>query len=70
VDPRTEAEQEGWWQTLLAEGQARKAAAARERSLTPGDIEALARQVHAEIETRAWEVGVRLPEGALTRLVG
>ena len=31
VEGRTEAEQEHWWQTLLGEGQARKAAAATKR---------------------------------------
>ncbi|MGD2156078.1 MAG: ATPase, T2SS/T4P/T4SS family [Anaerolineales bacterium] len=70
VDDRTQAEIEDWWQKLLAESQARKAIAARQRALTPRDIEELTRQVFEEIKPQALDVGVRLPEAFLTRVIG
>jgi len=70
VEDRTPAEIENWWEKLLAESQARKAVAARQRAMTPSEIEALARQVFEEIKPRALDAGVRLPETFLTRLIG
>jgi Flp pilus assembly CpaF family ATPase len=61
---------EKWWQRLLQEGQARKATAARQRALTPSDLEELARQVFAVIEPEAMDAGVRLPASFLPRLIG
>lgn len=70
VEARTSAEVEEWWSKLLAESQARKAVAARQRAMTSTEIEALARQVFEEFTPRALDAGVRLPETFLTRLIG
>lgn len=70
VDARTPAEVEDWWRKLLAESQARKAMAVRQRAMTPSEIEVLARQVFDEIKPRALDAGVRLPETFITRLIG
>jgi type IV secretory pathway ATPase VirB11/archaellum biosynthesis ATPase len=70
MEARTSAEMKNWWGKLLAESQARKAVAARQRALTPSEIEALARQVFEEFKPRALDAGVRLPENFLTRLIG
>jgi Flp pilus assembly CpaF family ATPase len=61
---------EAWWARLVAEGQARKAVMARQKSLTPAEIETLAREVFTESQPQALEAGVRLPEAFLTRLIG
>ena len=45
VEDRRPAEIENWWEKLLAESQARKAVAARQRAMTPSEIEALAENV-------------------------
>jgi Flp pilus assembly CpaF family ATPase len=70
VEAHTAAEVEDWWGKLLAESQARKAVAARQSSMKPKEIEALARQVFEEIKPRALDAGLRLPETLLTRLIG
>lgn len=70
VDARTPDEIAEWWQKLLVESQVRKAVAARQRAMTPNEIEALARQTFDEIKPQALDAGVQLPEVFLTRLIG
>ena len=70
VDEKTGAEIAQWWQKLAEEGKARKAIEARQRSLSPADVEALARQVFEEVQEGALDAGVRLPDEFLTRLIG
>ena len=70
VDKHSDSEDARWWQTLLEEGQARKAEEASQRALSPTDVEALARQVFEEIQLRAIDAGVSLPEEYLIRLIG
>jgi type IV secretory pathway ATPase VirB11/archaellum biosynthesis ATPase len=70
LDERTHAEIEAWWRKVLAEGQARKAVLARQRALTPTDVEELARRVFEEIRPCALDAGVMLPDEYLTRLIG
>ncbi len=70
VDARNGAEVEQWWQKLAEEGKARKAIEARQRSLSPAEVEALARQVFEEMQGHALDAGVRLPDEFLTRLIG
>lgn len=70
VDARTPDEIAVWWQKLLVESQARKAVAARQKAMTPNEIEALARQTFDEIKPQALDAGVQLPEVFLTRLIG
>jgi len=62
---------DGWWQHLLNEGRARLTREAGQRALTSRDIEALARQVHAEVQERALlDGGVRLGPEFFLRLIG
>lgn len=58
------------WETLLAEGQSIKAAASIRKTLSPVEIETLARKVFDEASMRAEQVGIRLPGVFLTRLIG
>ncbi len=59
-----------WQAELSREGQVRKAAATQHKSLTPADLEALARQVFDEVSEQARAAGVDLGAEALIRLIG
>ncbi|HUF37837.1 MAG TPA: ATPase, T2SS/T4P/T4SS family [Anaerolineales bacterium] len=64
------SELDGLWDGLLAEGLARKAAAAVSNALSPQEVENLARAVFREFEEVSHRRGRRLPEAFLTRLIG
>jgi type IV secretory pathway ATPase VirB11/archaellum biosynthesis ATPase len=70
VEAKTLAEINQWWETLVEEGRARKATEAAKHALSPADAETLARQVFEEVQTRAFNAGIRLPEEFLMRLIG
>ncbi len=74
LKPVTEARPAGeldhWWKLLAEEARARKAAQSVQRSLSSTEIEALARQVFGDIQARAVEAGVALPQEYLLRLIG
>jgi len=70
VDKQSDSEDEHWWHNLYKEGQARKAEEASQHSLSPTDVEALARQVFENVQEKAINTGYRLPDEYLTRLIG
>ena len=59
-----------WWIRLTTEAQVRKAVASQRKSLSPAEIEQLARMVFAEYQPLALDAGVCLPDEFLTRLIG
>jgi type IV secretory pathway ATPase VirB11/archaellum biosynthesis ATPase len=69
-DARPAEELEDWWNILAQEGRARKATESRQRSLSSSEIEALARQAFAEVQARAVDAGVALPQEYILRLIG
>jgi len=70
TDTRTIDETEHWWEILVKEGRARKASESLQRSLSSTEIEALARKVFEEVNSRAVDAGVTLPQEFKLRLVG
>ncbi|MBI5295079.1 MAG: type II/IV secretion system ATPase subunit [Chloroflexi bacterium] len=69
-DARPADELERWWNMLAEEGRARKATESRQRSLSSSEIEALARQAFEEVQARAVDAGVALPQEYILRLIG
>jgi type IV secretory pathway ATPase VirB11/archaellum biosynthesis ATPase len=69
-DARPADELERWWNMLAEEGRARKATESRQRSLSSTEIEALARQAFEEVQARAVDAGVALPQEYILRLIG
>lgn len=70
VIAQTQEDVDGWWTRLSTEAQVRKAVASQRKSLSPAEIEQLARTVFAEYQPLALDEGVRLPDEFLTRLIG
>ena len=70
TETRASEETEHWWEILVREGRARKASDSMQRSLSSTEIEALARAVFEEVNTRAMDAGVTLPQEFILRLVG
>ncbi|GAB4577499.1 MAG: hypothetical protein Fur0022_02300 [Anaerolineales bacterium] len=70
VIAQTREDVDGWWMRLATEAQVRKAVASQRKSLSPAEIEQLARGVFAEYQPLALDAGVRLPDEFLTRLIG
>lgn len=67
---QSEDEVNTWWLRLTTEAQVRKAVASQRKSLSPAEIEQLARTVFAEYQPLALDQGVHLPDEFLTRLIG
>jgi hypothetical protein len=70
TEARSSAELEHWWTVLVEEARARKASDSLQRSLTPTEIEGLARRVFEEVRTRAVDAGINLPPEYILRLIG
>jgi Flp pilus assembly CpaF family ATPase len=61
---------ERWRQTLLAEGRAAKAQAASQKSLTPADVETMAREIFERVSKEALNSGVILGDEDMLWLLG
>ncbi|NUM45691.1 MAG: hypothetical protein HUU38_13390, partial [Anaerolineales bacterium] len=59
-----------WWTRLTTEAQARKAVASQRKTLSPAELEHLARQILTEFQPLAVQAGVPLPDEFLPRLIG
>ena len=69
-DARSSDEMEHWWNILVEDGRAKKAAESVQKSMTSTEIESLARQVFDEVSVRAVDAGVALRWTPMMRASG